>query len=1442
MQKSPFILFSILIYLTVGSLGAVTHPLAGNGTHFCGVAHTQPRSDWDSKQYPNRHHARRAIANLNVGHPRTVRLIYFLPNDRPYREAVVQRMKVEIVKIQDFYAKAMNAHGYNMTFKVETDAQGDPIVHRVDGHHAEIYYIDDTSNTVRGEVEQVFDVSQNVYFIVVDSSMYRLGTGSGSMRVNANGRRIGKSGGTVLIPTQHFQQRRKTGYDKTAAHELGHAFGLRHDFRSGGYIMSYGAGRNRAPINGPDQDRLSGCSADFLSVHTYFNPDIPTEIGHPPTIEITSPNTYPSGSQNVDIQVRVTSSVGIHQVILFVESGGVGPFNLSGFYEVKDYRKLRGEWESVVNFEYDGDVPGSSFTNLSLHPIHNVYIGAIDINGDMSNRRFTISEESTGYSDNSKAALTFPEGRQEAIDSNSYQTLNLPIGAKARIGKGGAGWSNSAAAFSPTGQYLAVSSSIGIWLYNTVNYRESILLDNQYPITNIAFSPDGNTIVGGSNKNATVWNVITKKKITTFDPEGGTWRVAFSPNGKTIAYFSGVWVALWDLQTETETIKIKSEYRIGTTSFSYDGSLVAGAGRDGVISVWDTLTGQLINTFRHQAIVHSIAFSPTQNILASGSRDTTVKLWNPITGTEIYTIQNPDRVGDIAFSPDGETLAWTGITEPDTINLWDMVTQSLIAVYENSVGSNIDTIDLSPNNKNFVTVDQLFGIVKVWDIRTGDTIDLGHVDLGDNDLRHISFSPDSTIIASGGYGSVKLWDANTGKNIDNIPVEYRASVRLVSFSPDGRTLAYRVTREKFTRLWDVTTKTQTGVIHDPSVICWAFSPDGKILASAEDRVITLWDVNTKQNIATLEGHLDRVDYLTYSPNGNILASVSPRHTVRLWDMNTKQNIKTFESSGYNGFWDPPLFSPDGTMLVFSQLNVGVQVWNMVTQELTVIGQDACLTFLPNSSMMILRGFDWRSSKETFSVWDAKTKSQIATLDSTLFTLGYDLSSVSKQPIYSPDGKTLAVMGEDSVILFDPEVIYSQLPLFALSNINFVWSIPAGTSLIHVPLRVTAVDGVAHPIESIADLYDALGGANAVNYLITYDAATQTWLSYFSSSDRGSSADIALADDTGIIAGMKTAVTVQLTGDALGIGGSGTITLNQGLNLVGVPLNDNALTRVSDFLVRSGIRGNVPVITLSDGGEFKAVGRAGDPGDIPLTGGQGFILTAQRTATVTILGDAWTNDSGAGASPPITRKGIKEADTTPVLGLKGSIVDAVNQAGFRVTVKNLSTGKSYSTTTADTGYRLAVVDIETMHAARVGDLLEITAQSQSPFIGVKPLRYTVTAEDVLQSLIQLPELVAYEIPKETELLANYPNPFNPETWIPYRLAEDGFVTLTIYDQTGRVVRRIDVGHRVAAVYESRAKAIYWDGRNGLGEVVASGVYFYHLTAGNYSATRRMLILK
>ena len=148
-----FALYATLVYLTgftPNSAGAASQPSGGNGPHFCAVIDWQPN---------NRRFARTFAANLNVGEPRTVRLIYFLPNDRPYRAVVVQKMKDEIRNVQTFYAEQMEAHGYgDRTFRFETDPHGEPIVHRVDGQlspcHAEYLSVHSYFNLILQLIEE----------------------------------------------------------------------------------------------------------------------------------------------------------------------------------------------------------------------------------------------------------------------------------------------------------------------------------------------------------------------------------------------------------------------------------------------------------------------------------------------------------------------------------------------------------------------------------------------------------------------------------------------------------------------------------------------------------------------------------------------------------------------------------------------------------------------------------------------------------------------------------------------------------------------------------------------------------------------------------------------------------------------------------------------------------------------------------------------------------------------------------------------------------------------------------------------------------------------------------------------------------------------------------------------------------------------------------------
>ena len=544
-------------------------------------------------------------------------------------------------------------------------------------------------------------------------------------------------------------------------------------------------------------------------------------------------------------------------------------------------------------------------------------------------------------------------------------------------------------------------------------------------------------------------------------------------------------------------------------------------------------------------------------------------------------------------------------------------------------------------------------------------------------------------------------------------------------------------------------------------------------------------------------------------------------------------------AGYNG---PALTA---------QISVSAVAESVVASTATPLTED---TLDGSVVTLTLSGRSYERSR--FTIGDALTISGIDGV--TVGTFGVDRVSDTKITVeltfngnIDTDATLTFTVGSDAIAGYNGPALTAQV--FVTATVQ-VLRAPSGISLIHVPLQVTAVDGVAQTIESVGDLYNALGGMNTVNLLITHNPKTQEWHSYLGEASRGTSADTVLTDNQGIIADMKTPVSLQLDGNALGRNGSSVITLRPGTNLVAMPLSDSRITHVSDLLALEGIGGNVSAITVSNNGTFQTVKQAGNAGDIPITGGQSFILNARETATVAISGQGWDHVSGAAATAPMKLMGIEVGDTTPILALTGSIVSPVGEwgrmphlrsgSGFRVIVKNLSTGRAVATMIGNEGnrYQLTIVDTATGRAAQIGDILEISVRSLDPRISVHPLRHTVTPEDVKWSRVEFGNLIAYEIPTETALLPNYPNPFNPETWIPYRLAEDAFVTLTIYDGNGQVVRTLEIGHRVAAIYESRSKAIYWDGRNEFGEQVASGVYFYHLSAGDFSATRKMLILK
>ncbi len=304
------------------------------------------------------------------------------------------------------------------------------------------------------------------------------------------------------------------------------------------------------------------------------------------------------------------------------------------------------------------------------------------------------------------------------------------------------------------------------------------------------------------------------------------------------------------------------------------------------------------------------------------------------------------------------------------------------------------------------------------------------------------------------------------------------------------------------------------------------------------------------------------------------------------------------------------------------------------------------------------------------------------------------------------------------------------------------------------------------------------------------------------------------------------------------GNAYTVTLSKGLNMISVPLASPTPMTAKSL---AGVSGATVVIAL-DAANQRFIGwTPGAPDDgFPIEGGQGYIVNVPQSRNFAFVGSRWTNQTKemAAAAPAMSTEILQEAWAFVVSGhLEGQ--PAFD--GYQVIARNLRTNSIITASVRGDYFAAATADLTQRSVVQVGDVIELRVIGPDGNIESQTLSAEVTPENLANAHLAV-TLNGIGQPTQNQLLQNYPNPFNPETWIPYQLSEDSPVSVSIYDTTGKVVRILSIGIQSAGFYNSRRRAAYWDGKNAVGEPVATGVYFYTLTADDFTATRKMLILK
>ena len=659
--------------------------------------------------------------------------------------------------------------------------------------------------------------------------------------------------------------------------------------------------------------------------------------------------------------------------------------------------------------------------------------------------------------------------------------------------------------------------------------------------------------------------------------------------------------------------------------------------------------------------------------------------------------------------------------------------------------------------------------------------------------------------------SINIFAAKSPPRQKSILKADTGEVFSVAFSPDGSTLASGSGWPRYgINLWDVISgqpKSPSIAYTEQATLSVAFSLDGSTLASGSwDKKVILWDVTSGQLKAILTGHSERVNSVAFSPDGSMLASGSLDKTVRLWNVVSEQPKAILV-----GHADDVLsvaFSPDGSTLASGSLDRTVRLWDMASEQpeatlIEHISGVSSVAFSPDGSMLA------SGSGDTVHLWNVASGQR-----ETVFT-GH--SDSVRSVMFSPDGSTLASGSDDRTVrLWD--MASRQLIAVLIGHTDRVTSVsfsPDGSKLasggdredrtvilwdLTASATTPAISSISPTSTESLDIGEQLtvslnisGGENVTGYQATVVFDPDA-LIYFSSANGDYLSNGAFFAAPNVEKNYVTLASAALAGESDGDGVLATITFQvvdtkaSGLFLSQVHLVDPDGERLFPY-IENGIAEDG---TVEDGTAIEPVYIAEDINEDGVVNIQDLVLVSSNFG----------------------KTGENEADING-----DGVVDIVDLVKVAAALRDAAAAPALRPQTLA---MLTAADVQSWLAqAQYLNLTDLASQRGIHF---------------------LEQLLVVLTPNKTTLLPNYPNPFNPETWIPYQLANSSDVQIVIYDTRGTTIRHLALGHQPAGNYITRDRAAYWDGHNSLGERVATGVYFYRLQADNLSLLRKMVILK